>query len=282
MEDKYSQIRNLIGNDKIEEVGESGFFANIIMGISMGLGFYSIIPLNLKKIPPLSLKKMAPTLPIVSLIIGFFPALILYLLSLIGLPPLLAASLAVASFALISGAMAEDGLADSFDGLFGGKNIAERLEILKDSRLGTYGILALIIYVLVKIFALAALISISPLSASFLWLGATIMARSGAIFLPLKLTPARSHGVSANIGKLDKFSFYIGLIFALLISTILVAPFGGFFAIFLATIILIIITIFWTWLSNKLILGQTGDLIGALQGLLEIGALCVFVFIMNF
>ena len=70
---------------------------------------------------------------------------------------MLAATLAVGVFAIITGAMAEDAIADAADGLFGGQTKAERLEIFKDSALGTYGVIALVLYIAARIFALGAI-----------------------------------------------------------------------------------------------------------------------------
>ena len=78
----------------------------------------------------------------------------------------LAAILAVAATALATGALHEDGLADTADGIGGGRTAERALEIMRDSRIGTYGVLALILATAAKLFALAAL----PL-----WTGAAIL-----------------------------------------------------------------------------------------------------------
>ena len=71
--------------------------------------------------------------------------------------PPLAAVLAIAAAVLITGAMHEDGLADTADGIGGGPSVERALEIMRDSRIGVYGVLALILVVSAKIFALASL-----------------------------------------------------------------------------------------------------------------------------
>lgn len=70
---------------------------------------------------------------------------------------MLPALLAVAAGVLVTGAFHEDGLADTADGLGGGKDRAQRLGIMKDSRIGTYGTLALVFCLAIKVAALAAL-----------------------------------------------------------------------------------------------------------------------------
>lgn len=97
--------------------------------------------------------------PMVGLLLGVVCALTFWIGHLI-FPTSLALALAIAMGFLLTGAFHEDGLADTFDGIGGGLNRAQALEIMKDSRLGTFGTLALIIALSVKfagLFALPAL-----------------------------------------------------------------------------------------------------------------------------
>jgi cobalamin synthase len=75
----------------------------------------------------------------------------------IGLPDLAAAALALGASAILTGALHEDGLADVADGFGGGRDPAAKLEIMRDSRLGTYGALILMVSFVAKLSALAAL-----------------------------------------------------------------------------------------------------------------------------
>src|SRR5437763_1531756 len=74
-----------------------------------------------------------------------------------GLPDLAAAALALGAGAILTGALHEDGLADVADGFGGGRDIAAKLEIMRDSRLGTYGALILLVSFAAKLSALAVL-----------------------------------------------------------------------------------------------------------------------------
>jgi len=247
----------------------------------MGLQFYSRLPVAKDKHETPNLSNIAPALPFTSFVIGIIPALILAIGVTIGLPPLFGASLAIAAWVLITGAMAEDAIADSSDGLFGGQTKEKRLEILKDPRHGTYGVSALVIYIALRVFALAAIAAHSPLIAASVWIAATILARSSALWLTIKLPPARSSGVSASVGQLKKSAFLVGMAFAILISFVLSAPFVGLIS-FIATIIsIIIISFFWAKLCQQKVNGQTGDLIGGLQALLEVGILTIFLIGLN-
>ena len=136
-------------------------------------------------------------LPFASLGIGLFPALALVILVAVGLPALFAAFVALALSAIVTGAMSEDAIADAADGLFGGTTPARRLEILKDSRHGTYGVLAIVLVTGLKAAALASMAADGPITAALAWLAAGIIARSGALYLPLALKPAKQDGAAA-------------------------------------------------------------------------------------
>lgn len=94
--------------------------------------------------------------PLVGALVGGFSALVFYVATYL-FPAPIAILLAIASGLLITGAFHEDGLADTFDGIGGGVTRERALEIMKDSRLGTYGTLALVTALALKIGALISL-----------------------------------------------------------------------------------------------------------------------------
>ncbi len=261
------------GNDNKQKAVNRSFLSDLIMGLQ----FYSRLPVGIGKYETPSLARIAPALAFTSLIIALIPALIIYVGVKIGMPTLFAASLSIGAWVLLTGAMSEDAIADSADGLFGGQTIEQRLEIFKDPRHGTYGVIALVLYLGLRIFALEGIAVSSPLGAACLFIAVTILSRSAALWLVVKLPPARSDGVSASVGLLAKMPFYIGLAFALIIAFILSAAFVGIVGFFAAIAIIIAINFGWCWLCKKKVNGQTGDLIGALQALLEVGICAVFI-----
>src|SRR3984893_15389891 len=95
--------------------------------------------------------------PVVGAAIGATVGLFCLGLRAAGLPDLAAAALALGVGALLTGALHEDGLADVADGFGGGRDVASKLEIMRDSRLGTYGALMLMVSFVTKVAALAAL-----------------------------------------------------------------------------------------------------------------------------
>src|SRR5882724_3466656 len=95
--------------------------------------------------------------PLVGAAIGAAVGLFYLATLAIGLPSLAAAALALGAGALLTGALHEDGLADVADGFGGGRDKATKLEIMRDSRLGTYGALILLVTFVAKLSALATL-----------------------------------------------------------------------------------------------------------------------------
>lgn len=243
----------------------------------MAIRFFSRLPTgNSPHLTP-NLDRTATALPVASLVIALGPALLLLVSAFAGLPPLFCALLAAAASAIVTGAMSEDAAADAADGLFGGSTPERRLDILKDSRHGTYGVLAIVFVVGLKVAALSALVARDPLAASLIWLAVAVMARSGALYLAFSLPPARATGAAATAGQVSRNGFVIGLVLALAIGLVLALPFSGALGFALAVTIAALIALGWARLCDRLVGGQTGDLIGALNALLEIALLGTFM-----
>jgi adenosylcobinamide-GDP ribazoletransferase len=243
----------------------------------MGLRLYSRLPTGDRPHEKPNLSRIAMALPLASLVIGLLPAALLLGASFIGLPHLFAAGIAVAASILVSGAMAEDALADSADGLFGGGTRERRLEIMKDSRHGTYGVAALCTLLLLRAAALAAMAAIQPVAAAALWLAAMLLARSGSLWLSVSLPTARPDGLSASVGRISWRAFGLGAIFALILGLILAGPWVGFLGYLVGLVLIAIVAWLWGRFCRRMVGGQTGDLIGALQALIEITALGAFL-----
>ena len=239
----------------------------------MALRFFSRLPTGDSPHQAPDLGRIAMALPLASVVIGIGPALLLVGATLLGLPPYFAATLAVAAMVVASGAMAEDALADAADGLFGGHSVMRRLEIMKDSRHGTYGVAALCLLLLARVTALGAMAMINPLAAGAIWLAATIVGRSGALWLAVALPPARSDGASATAGRLPAASFAVGAMFAIVLLFLLGGPATSLVGIGVALLAVVAVIAVWTALCRRLVGGQTGDLIGALGALVEVAVL---------
>ncbi|WP_417309208.1 adenosylcobinamide-GDP ribazoletransferase [Devosia sp.] len=243
----------------------------------MGLRFYSRLPTGDRPFEKPDLTRIALGLPFTSLVIGIGPALLLLLGALVGLPGLMAATLAVGAMIAVTGAMGEDALGDTADGLIGGSTIERRLEIMKDSRHGTYGVSAMVLFIALRITALGSLAAINPLAAAGVWLAVEILGRSGALWLTVDLHPAREGGASASVGRLRRRGFFIGAGFAALLAFVFAAPFTSLLGVVLAVFVAAGVALGWSQICRRLIGGQTGDLIGALGALIEIASLTVLM-----
>jgi adenosylcobinamide-GDP ribazoletransferase len=250
---------------------------HFIDDLIMGLRFFSRLPSGDRPHEKPLLSRIAMALPFTSVVIGIGPAAVLMGAAFLGMPGYFAAGLAVAAMVIVTGAMAEDGLADAADGLFGGATRERRLEILKDSRHGTYGVAALCLFIVLRVVALGSVAPGNVLAAGAMWLAATLLARSGALWLTVALPPARSDGASAAAGRTSGGRFAIGAGFAVLLSFVLAAPVVGIVGLVLALLLAVGVAAGWSAICKNLIGGQTGDLIGALQALIEIAVLTGFM-----
>jgi adenosylcobinamide-GDP ribazoletransferase len=207
-------------------------------------------------------------LPVAGLLIGLLSGLAYWIGSYFRLPSFICATLAVAASLAVTGGLHEDGLADTFDGLGGGTR-AERLAIMRDSRLGTYGASALVLSLLLRIGALASL------AAAALAAPALIAAHAGArAVLPLFLAlvaPARADGLAADAGRPPAKSVAT----AALIGLVLLLIDLGTARSLAALLLLAIAFAAARWLALRLIGGQTGDVAGALEQICEIVVLLV-------
>jgi len=210
--------------------------------------------------------------PIVGAAIGVMAGCIGAVGLWIGLPAGMVGAFVLAILALLSGGMHEDGLADFADGVGGGRNVAQRLEIMKDSRIGAYGAIALCLALLARWSGIAAL-------EGWALIGALAMtgaiSRSAVVFLMYIMPPARPEGLSSSAGKPLKSSLLIALFIALFISILCAGLWG---ILIFALSFLGIIPIYG--LAQRNLRGQTGDVLGAAQQCVEIASLAVILAIL--
>ena len=98
-----------------------------------------------------TIAKAAWAFPIAGLVVGIVGAVVYALAHRAGVPAWPAAALAVAATLLATGCLHEDGLADTADGFGGGKTREQKLDIMRDSRIGVYGVCALIMSLLLRV-----------------------------------------------------------------------------------------------------------------------------------
>jgi adenosylcobinamide-GDP ribazoletransferase len=220
----------------------------------------------------LDFKVAVRMLPFAGMVVGMIGGLSLWIGHRLHLPPLVNGIITCALLTLVTGGLHEDGLADIADGFGGGATRARKLEIMKDSRLGTYGVLALVFSVLLKVAALSALVADFGISTA---IGAVIAAASlsrGLCLLPLcLLAPARADGAAAAAAR-PTVSTQIFIAASGLALTLVFAG-GGAFGLghsILALACAGLASYGLTRLAQVQIGGHTGDVAGATQHITEI------------
>lgn len=219
-------------------------------------------------------------LPLAALALATPAALLLLAAGAAGVAPPLAATLAVAALALTTGGLHEDGLADSADGLFGGSTPERRLEIMKDSRLGSYGALALGLALLLRVTALASvMLAAGAAAAAAAILAAACWSRAAGLRLLANQPPARIDGASAAVGRPTPETVRIALGLSLAVGLAAVAATRLTWPGLLLGLALALAVAAWiASLARRLIGGQTGDIVGAAQQATEIALYVGFAF----
>lgn len=233
----------------------------ITTDLKTGLAFCTRLPV---RSPGSSLAQAAWTFPVVGAVVGLAGALIFWLSDILGLPPLIAASLAVAATAVLTGCLHEDGLADTVDGFGGGRDAARSLEIMRDSRIGTYGVVALILSFLLRVGALASLAT-SGLAVLAL-IGAHAGARASLPAFMRAVPPARDDGLSAGAGTPSAGAATAAALLGLLALALCLGVGAGL----LAALLVLVGLVAMARLAQRKIGGQTGDVLGAVEQVGEV------------
>lgn len=204
--------------------------------------------------------------PVAGAAVGALGALATSAALMLGLPAATAAAVALLTTALLTGGLHEDGLADTADGLMGGRTRERRLEIMKDSRIGSYGTLALLLVTLIRWSALTALVSTGHHWAGLIAAGA--LSRAPMAVLIATLPNARGTGLAHLTGQPPRNAVAAALViaatFAFLCTGLTLVPMALAAA---GTTALL------ARAARARIGGQTGDILGASQQLAEAAAL---------
>jgi adenosylcobinamide-GDP ribazoletransferase len=206
-----------------------------------------------------------PWFPVVGSLVGFLAGVVYWGATTL-VDPLWAAFLSVLIGTAITGGFHEDGLGDTFDGLGGGRSVEERLVIMRDSRLGTFGTLAVVGSVVLRASALAVFDPVAGIAVVVL---AHTVGRTVSAVAMKALPPANTEGLgSAYLSVLGR-RHVMGAGLAGLAITVGV---GG-----LVGIVMMAVgaggAIVLTWWANRKIGGLTGDVLGGIEQVGEIGAL---------
>ncbi len=223
----------------------------------VALSFLTVIPVNFKEVNENTLKNSIRYYPVVGLFLGIFFYFITFLNFNIDLTTLLILISCVA----ITGGFHLDGLADIADALGALKDREKTFEIMKDSRIGAMGTIAIALSLLLKFVLIKNVLLFAPA----LLVLTPVCGRYSIVFLSKHLNYAKEKGLGKFIADNTDFETYItASIFLLLVTIILKQEFV--FTIFFFYIFLIMLSSFFYKKFN----GVTGDMLGASVELSEI------------
>ena len=251
-----------------------GRFASAARDIADALRFFTRLPLPQRGAAPLDMTRIAWAAPVAGAAVGLIAAAVLAATQILRLPELVSAGLATAALIAATGAMHEDGLADAADGFGGGSTRAQKLEIMRDSRIGAYGAFALALALILRVGALAAALRGGYVSAAGALILVSALSRAGALAPLAALDPARSDGAGAAAGRLDLAPFAASCGVALVIALVAGLLATGLGRALMAAAAGATGAAAMTMLAGRQIGGQTGDVAGAAQQWAEIGAWC--------
>lgn len=211
--------------------------------------------------------------PLAGLVVGLVSGFVLLLALLSGAPVAIGALVAVGAGILVTGGLHEDGLADVADGFGGGTGAEDKLAIMRDSRIGTYGVLALLFGVILKTASIAALAAVGSWTAFAVIAAAAALSRAVPVALMHALPPARSDGLAFAAGRPGRGTVLQSFLAALVISVIFLLPVSLLVGLLLMPVAALAGLAIIVWLANRHIGGQTGDVAGAAQVTSEVLAL---------
>lgn len=232
------------------------------------LQFLTRLPVPLLKTWPADgVARSAPFYPVVGWIVGGACAISLLLADRFW-PPLVGAALSTLTGLLVTGGLHEDGLADTADGLGGGRSPARRREIMKDSRIGAYGVLALWAFLTLKTLAVAAL---PPTRAAL----ALILAHGAARAFPAVVMTLRYAGdpARAKLGSAQVRPYEAAIAVLLGFAALAFMPWPqAALGLALAGVTAGLVA----FAARALIGGWTGDVLGAVEQVAEASLLLGF------
>ncbi|MDA0239691.1 MAG: adenosylcobinamide-GDP ribazoletransferase [Proteobacteria bacterium] len=248
-----------------------GLLTRIPVG-TLGVVRRSSVPINANQggaSPAGSIGRASAYFPIVGLVVGVIGGAVLWAAAALSLPPSIGAALAILALVLATGALHEDGLADSADGLGLKRPEARILEIMRDSRIGVFGVIAVVASLGFRWAALSAIAAISLGQAVTVLIAAAVVSRAAMPVIMAALPPARSDGLAHDAGRPGAGQVAAGIVIAAVI-VILVLDLS--FTVTAVAVAAIAVGGF-AWFVNRRIGGQTGDTLGACQQIAEIAVL---------
>lgn len=230
--------------------------------IAVSLALLTRLPIPLKGENFTRGARAAWAYPLVGVVMGFTLATLSGFLLWLGLESGTVALVILATSVVLTGAMHEDGLADCADGFWGGWEKDRRLEIMKDSQIGSYGVIALVLSLAARWWALSLLLDQGAYAAL---IAVPVVSRAAMPVVMAALPHARANGLSHAQGRPDATVAASAAGIAFVIAVLMLDWSAFMIAILTALTIAAVIAI-----ARAKIGGQTGDVLGATQQLVEV------------
>jgi adenosylcobinamide-GDP ribazoletransferase len=258
-------------------------FGDYLDDIARAAGFLSRLPMPAHHFRDHdgTLSRAAAMFPVAGLLIGLGPGLLVWLLGALGANAALTALIALMVLIGLTGALHEDGLADSADA-FGARGGREQmLAIMKDSRIGTYGVLALMISFSLRAVALTIITAATGgLNALLLLLAVAAISRTAMVWHWSALALARTDGVAAAVGAPDPARARLTLLIGSGLFLLLAGLASGLITAAIALGLVAAAAWHWTGMVRGRLGGHTGDTIGATQQITETAALATLALLL--
>jgi adenosylcobinamide-GDP ribazoletransferase len=235
-----------------------------LAGFLAATAFFTRLPIAAARHHDWPLADAGWAFPLVGAGIGAAAALAFLLAQLVGLGDWPAALLAVLSGVALTAALHEDGLADTADGFLGGRDREAKLAIMRDSRHGTFGVLAIVFSISLRSAALASIGDV--IHAGLALIAAHAVSRAALPVAMWRLAPARAEGLGATAGNARPPAVIGAVAIGAAISVTALGPMRGGVGICLTGVIVFAMV----GIARRQIGGQTGDVLGAFQQLGEI------------
>lgn len=245
--------------------------------IMRAVAFLSRLPVSARyfdNAPDNGIREETRAFPLAGVLIAAAPALLLVFLESLGMTAFMAAAYATLSLVAVTGALHEDGLADVADGFAGGHAKSERLEIMKDSRIGTYGAIAIAGSLLLRVAGLAAITAAhGAFFAGLSMIAIAACSRAAMVWFWASLPNARGSGVAHDAGAPGERAVSTAAVLGLVIFAVLATITTGIVNAAAALLLALVALQGFSRLCKRLIGGHTGDTLGACQQIVEIALL---------
>ncbi len=236
----------------------------------LAAGFLTRLPLSpAGEAAERELSTAARAFPLVGALVGAASGAALYGAFWLGLHPMACAMVALTTAAALTGALHEDGLADTADGFLGGDTVSQRLLIMEDSRVGTYGVLAIVLSVGFRASILAGFLG--PGAAVAALVVAHSLSRAVLPGVMERLQAVRGDGLAAAAGRPERNQVIAAAVLGAAVAILILGPWAGFAAVLAAGFAALAVA----GIARRRIGGITGDVLGAVQQAAEIAVLTV-------